>query len=440
MQKRVVAPLRLALLLSWSAMVRHTATQRKADLEEELDEGSRITWVGAAVNFVLAFLKLFAGVTGRSAAMIADAGHSFSDLISDGVTLLALRMSTLPADIDHPYGHGRFESVASLAIGALLLGAGASFGAGSLAALAAPTPRPPMLIALWAAVASIGSKEALYRATRRVGTRLRSQVLMANAWHHRSDALSSVVALAGIGGSLLGLPALDPLAGLGVAGLIGWMGLRISIEALAQLTDTSDYGVVQAAGLVARRVPGVETVSHIRSRSMGGSALVDLAIQVDPMLSASCAHHLAEEVRRSVMEEASRIADSPISEVLVHVDTAPHDYDCPLQTSVEAAAPDHAAVEADVRSRLLALPGVESVPRVHVFYLGAGVAVEARVGAADSSETVDGLRAAAARWRQRLLSSLPYLCQVSIGVDLADEGAAEKAGAAEGANAGAALS
>ena len=158
------------------------------------------------------------------------------------------------------------------------------------------------------------------------------------------------------------------------------------------------------------------------------------------MLSASCAHHLAEEVRRSVMEEASRIADSPISEVLVHVDTAPHDYDCPLQRSVEAAAPDHAAVEADVRSRLLALPGVESVPRVHVFYLGAGVAVEARVGAADSSETVDGLRAAAARWRQRLLSSLPYLCQVSIGVDLADEGAAEKARAAEGANAGAALS
>jgi len=165
-QKRVVAPLRLALLLSWSAMVRHTATQRKADLEEELDEGSRITWVGAAVNFVLAFLKLFAGVTGRSAAMIADAGHSFSDLISDGVTLLALRMSTLPADIDHPYGHGRFESVASLAIGALLLGAGASFGAGSLAALAAPTPRPPMLIALWAAVASIGSKERPLRALR----------------------------------------------------------------------------------------------------------------------------------------------------------------------------------------------------------------------------------------------------------------------------------
>ena len=109
---------------------------------------------------------------------------------------------------------------------------------------------------------------------------------MANAWHHRSDALSSVVALAGIGGSLLGLPALDPLAGLGVAGLIFWMGLRISIEALAQLTDTSDYDVVQAAGLVARRVPGVESVSHIRSRSMGGSALVDLAIQDGPMLSA----------------------------------------------------------------------------------------------------------------------------------------------------------
>lgn len=275
----VVRPLFVHFLIAWSTLQRHNirrTERKKAEFEEH---ASRITWVGAAVNFLLAFFKLFAGITGRSAAMIADAGHSFSDLISDGLTLVALRMSALPADVDHPYGHGRFESVGSLAIGALLIGAGISFGSSSFEALMAPVAAPLGSIALWAAVASIVSKEALFRATARIGKQLNSQVLIANAWHHRSDALSSVVAVLGIAGSILGYRRLDPLAGLLVAGMVSWMGLRIAFEAIAQLTDTSDYAVVQAVESVAREVDGINSVDHIRSRSMGGNNMVDLAIQ-----------------------------------------------------------------------------------------------------------------------------------------------------------------
>lgn len=264
---QLVRPLVVHVLIAYSTILRHSykrSVQKKAEFE---DNASRITWIGALVNLVLAVFKAFAGVYGHSAAMIADAGHSFSDLFSDGLTLLSVRMSSLPADVDHPYGHGRFESVGSLAIGAILVGVGFSFGATAITALRSPAPASLGRIALWAAALSIVSKEILFQATAAIGRRERSQVLLANAWHHRSDALSSVVAFAGIGGSLLGWRMLDPLAGILVAGLVSWMGLSISVEALAQLTDTSDYDVVSAVELVAGGVVGVDNVNQVRLSS-----------------------------------------------------------------------------------------------------------------------------------------------------------------------------
>jgi hypothetical protein len=193
----------------------------------------RITLVGAAINIFLSALKLAAGVLGHSAAMVADAAHSLSDLASDVITMWSVRMGRLPPDDDHPYGHGRFEALGSLLIAAMLVGTGWAIGAhawqhgaallagqAALAAAAAGgghvhgvvaiAPRP---IALVAALLSLFSKEWLYRATAAVGRRLGSTVVVANAQHHRSDALSSVVAFFGIGGAMLGLPLLDPLAG-----------------------------------------------------------------------------------------------------------------------------------------------------------------------------------------------------------------------------------
>ena len=229
-------PLVLSWGLFWMNMRRHSLGRSELKKASYADgEASRITWVGAAVNLSLALAKLVAGVVGNSAAMLSDAGHSLSDLVSDALTLVTLRMSALPPDIDHPYGHGRFESVGSLGIATLLLLAGLSFGQNAFAALRAPSAAPISVRALWAAVASIVFKEVLYRATRRVGERMQSQVLIANAWHHRSDALSSVVALVGIGGAMAGWAWLDPLAATAVGGMVAWMGVEIARESVGAI-------------------------------------------------------------------------------------------------------------------------------------------------------------------------------------------------------------
>lgn len=414
----VVRPMFMHAIISWATLQRHSQMRSAMKKAEFTDNASRITWIGALVNLALSVFKLVAGILGRSAAMVADAGHSFSDLISDAVTLFALRVSSLPADVDHPYGHGRFESVASLAIGALLVTAGASFGASAVNALRVPVSEPLGMIALWAALASILSKEVLFRVTAEIGERVNSPVLIANAWHHRSDALSSVVAIIGVGGALLGFPLLDPLAGILVGLMVAWMGTRIGLEALAQLTDTSDYEVVQAVSEVAGGVVGVRRVDHVRARSMGNAALVDLAIQVDPTLSASCAHRLAEEVRARVMDEASDgLISSPVSEVLVHVDTAPHDSTCPLQTHVQTQWRHYADVQSDVAQALLRLPQITAVPTVRVVYLASGLSVEAHVTAHDEL-TVAELRAVGEEASALVRAECADVADARIAVDL----------------------
>jgi len=267
-------------------------------------EANRITWIGAVVNVLLAGFKLLAGLLCGSAALVADAGHSLSDLISDLVTLATLRVSRLPPDADHPYGHGRFEALGALMIGFLLVATAWGFGqhayadlahqiatyhfmsepvqaassvgsaahghahgsgSGLLGELAAGLKQswfsstssgaPSWLrsehgAALLAAVASIGIKEWLYQITAAVGKKQNSQVLVANAWHHRSDALSSVVALVGIAGACLGFPMLDPLAGLGVAAMVATTGVHVGWDSIQQLTDGVDEkAVVRSAAL-----------------------------------------------------------------------------------------------------------------------------------------------------------------------------------------------
>eukprot|EP00316_Scyphosphaera_apsteinii_P012530 CAMPEP_0119323282 /NCGR_PEP_ID=MMETSP1333-20130426/60411_1 /TAXON_ID=418940 /ORGANISM="Scyphosphaera apsteinii, Strain RCC1455" /LENGTH=425 /DNA_ID=CAMNT_0007330685 /DNA_START=269 /DNA_END=1546 /DNA_ORIENTATION=- len=375
-------------------------------------DAARVTWIGAAINLALALFKVAAGILGSSAAMLSDGGHSFSDLVSDGLTLITLRMSALPPDDDHPYGHGRFESLGSLAIASVLLLAGISFGANAYGALCTPSPTPLGKIALWAALASILSKELLFRATRRVGLRINSQVMLANAWHHRSDALSSIVAIIGIWGSLLGLRMLDPIAGLVVAAMVSWMGMRIGMDALLQLSDTSNFETVQAVQQSAEAVPGVLQAAHIRSRSMGGDALVDLAIQVDPILSASAAHKIAEEVRWGVLSDVPLV-----SEVLVHVDTTDHDTTCPLQDQVMQQARSHLAVEAQVRHELKEVEEMRNVTSVLVHYLPDGLAVDVQAMMADHL-CVAQLRHVAELARRRLMRAAPDIRSVRVSVDL----------------------
>jgi len=353
--------------------------------------------------------------------MLSDAGHSFSDLVSDALTLVTMNMAQLPPDDDHPYGHGRFESLGSLGIAGLLLLAGCTFGAGAYNQLLHPSTATSGGIALVAALVSIISKELLYRSTETIGRRINSQMLIANAWHHRSDALSSVVALVGVGGSMLGLPLLDPLAGMLVAAMVTTMGARIGVEALMQLSDTSDLAATQSVHTVARDVPGVQRAWQIRARSMGGAHLVDMAIQVEPLLSASAAHKVAEEVRWEVLRKVPRV-----SEVLVHVDTAVHDYDCPLQSAKMHEARSHIEVEEQVRRELTSMPELTGVTGVLVHYLPAGVKVEVQA-TMEEHLRVSELFSIADRAKQKVMAAAPDIAEVRLSVDLQPDAAAAPA-------------
>ena len=272
--------------------------------------GSHITILGAVVNLLLASFKGAAGFYGRSSAMMCDAVHSFSDLISDFMTLIAIRLGSLPPDSDHPYGHGRFESIGCLAIGSLLIATAYSFGKSALATLTAGTPARPGMVAAFAALLSIVSKEMLFRVTRRIGKQLNSQVITANAWHHRSDALSSLVAIVGIVGAIVGWTWLDPLAGIAVAGLVGWMGGQISLEALGQLTDAADLEAAADVRMAAAEVTGVMGVGDVRCRWMSSSTLMtDLTVVIDGQITLFETKDILQEVRAHIKRRRPEVRE-----------------------------------------------------------------------------------------------------------------------------------
>jgi len=277
-----------------------SADQRAAD---------RITVAGGLVNVALTIGKLAAGVWGRSAAMVSDAAHSASDLASDVVTLVAMRAARVPADADHPYGHGRFETIGALVVGGMLFttGVGAALhaldhGLGHAHGLG----QAPGVIALAAAAVSIVAKELLYRATARVGRRLRSPVLEANAWHHRSDAFSSVVALLGIALARVGasgpLAAADALAGLGVAAMLGATGAKVAAGALQELSDAVDHQDLSDLETSLVNLEGVERVASLRGRAVAGALRVDVdLVAAAPDLSTTASFQLAERARVALM-------------------------------------------------------------------------------------------------------------------------------------------
>jgi cation diffusion facilitator family transporter len=216
---------------------------REQQQDVETADAVRITGIGSVVNLVLSAAKGGAGVACGSSALIADAVHSLSDLASDAATVLAVRLSRKPADHDHPYGHGRYETVGALTVSGMVALSGLGIGVHSYEAMmalavvsggdvAAAADGTPMPVAAAVAAASILAKELLFQQTKIVAQRIRSDSLLANAWHHRSDAMSSVVALGGVVGTIMGLPLLDPLAGLVVGGLVIRTGAEMAWESI----------------------------------------------------------------------------------------------------------------------------------------------------------------------------------------------------------------
>ncbi|MBU9263652.1 cation diffusion facilitator family transporter [Burkholderia multivorans] len=274
------------------------------------------TFVSIVLNVVLATFQIAVGVIAHSQALIADGVHSISDLISDFVVLVANRHSGAVPDADHNYGHSRYETVASLFLGAILIAVGIGMlwrGGERLVHL--ETIPPVHFSALLVALTVLVSKEALFRYMLREARRVRSAMLVANAWHARSDAASSLVVAVGIVGSLFGFRLLDPIAAAIVGFMVARMGWTFGYDALQDLSDRA-LSLAETAEIRAllAATPGVRDVHDLRTRKMGDAALVDAHILVDPMISVSEGHYIAETARARVL------ADPRVLDALIHVD------------------------------------------------------------------------------------------------------------------------
>lgn len=280
-------------------------------------ETRRVTLVGVAVNLLLAIVKIVAGIFGNSQALVADGVHSLSDLVTDAVVVVAAREASRDADQEHPYGHGRIETAATVFVGVLLIGTAIAIGLEAIRTLADTTELVgPAALTLVIALGSVLAKEALFHYTRIIGRRIRSRLVQANAWHHRTDALSSIVVAVGIGGALAGIVVLDSVAAIIVALMIAKVGWDLAWQSLRELVDTGlDRELLADLGRTAQGVDGVKHVHTLRSRWMGHNALLDLHVQVSPRISVSEGHRIAEEVRRRLHERTDRLGD-----VMVHID------------------------------------------------------------------------------------------------------------------------
>ena len=265
---------------------------------------TRSTWTSVVVNLILSITQIAAGMLTRSQSLIADGVHSLADLVSDFVVLFAGHHSRKGADADHPYGHQRFETAASLALGLLLLGVGIGMLWSAAVKLETPTRVEPVhSAALWVALGALLAKETLFRYMLRVAKRVKSSMLVANAWHARSDAASSLVVSVGIAGSLLGYPLLDPIAALIVGFMVGRMGWSFAWDALHDLMDRAvDDAEVQAIARTLTGTPGVRGAHDLRTRKMGDMIVVDAHIEVDAAITVEAGHDIAVEARKRVMQ------------------------------------------------------------------------------------------------------------------------------------------
>jgi cation diffusion facilitator family transporter len=264
----------------------------------------RSTWVSVGVNLVLTIAQIVAGVLSKSQGLIADGIHSLSDLVADFVVLFANHHSQKDADDDHPYGHQRFETAASLVLGALLLAVGLGMLWSAASKLQAPeTIATVHIAALWVAAAALTAKELLFRYMLAVAKKVKSSMLVANAWHARSDAASSLVVAVGIIGNLLGYPILDPIAAAIVGFMVTKMGWSFGWDALHDLMDRAvDDAEVQSIRSTLMGTHGISNVHDVRTRKMGDMIVVDAHLEVDATLSVEQGHDIAVAARARVMQ------------------------------------------------------------------------------------------------------------------------------------------
>jgi cation diffusion facilitator family transporter len=354
----------------------------------------KVTLIGSVVDLVLGVVKIVVGLFAGSQALIADGVHSLSDLATDFLVIFAAKHAHREADEEHPYGHGRIETVATVALGIALVivAIGISFDAFQRL-LSEEAVMQHGVWALSAALFSVAAKEYIYHYTVRVARRLRSNMLHANAWHSRSDAISSIVVLIGVGGAMAGFTYLDEVAAIAVALMIAKIGWDLLWTSLQELIDKAlEPELVADIRQRILDVDGVRDCHMLRTRMSGSDSLVDVHIQVDPVLSVSEGHQIGEKVRKQLISEIEHVAD-----VTVHIDPE----------NDEFASPCDQLPLRDVILRRLAQQwaGLEQdrwLERVVLHYLDGRVNVDVFVRGADLTpgdrETLSGaIRERAAR-------------------------------------------
>jgi len=274
-------------------------------------KAQQVTWIGAIINIVLSLCKILAGFFGKSSAMIADGMHSLSDLVTDMIVLIFFRISDAEKDDRHPYGHGKFETFSTFLIALVLfcVGLGIFYGGASkiISVIQGETLQKPAMIAFWAALISIVCKEGLFRYTKIVGKQINSQAIIANAWHHRSDAFSSIGVAIGIAGAIfLGdkWVVLDPIAGVVVSFFIMKTAIELSLPCIQELMEASlPKETVKKIETLILADSEIKSFHKLRSRKIGEAFVIDVHIQLDNTISLVQAHNIAGALSQRIREE-----------------------------------------------------------------------------------------------------------------------------------------
>lgn len=279
-------------------------------------EGLKTSVVTIIANVILAIVKIFAGIVGKSSAVLADGFHTLSDVLTTVVAVMGLKIASKSADDDHPYGHEKYEPIFGKAISLVLVITGFLIGYEALKILISGDVRTPGYIALGAAFASIIVKEIMFHYTMRTAKKIKSFSLEADAWHHRSDALSSIGTFLGVLGARLGLSILDPIAGIVVSIIIIKVGVDLYLDSVRSLVDESaSPAIIEQITTITKSVQGVKTIPDLKTRTFGSKIYVDVDITVDADITVKEGHDIAKEVHDSIEEQVDGV-----KHCMVHVE------------------------------------------------------------------------------------------------------------------------
>jgi len=344
----------------------------------------KVAFIAMLANAILVIGQVVAGIVGHSQALVADGMHTLSDLSVDLLVLYALKHSVKEADEEHPYGHARIETAATLVLGLVLLLVGIAIGVRAGFRLTDHSPFiAPSGMTLWVSGFTIFAKEALYQYTMRVARRFDSDLLKASAWHHRSDAISSIIVFLGIAGTIAGIHSLDALAALGVALFVAKIGIQLGWPAINELVDTGlGKEQLQHIRRVILAVDGVRALHLLRTRRIGGRALVDVHIIVDEDISVSEGHFISEAVRTRLVHEVDVVADA-----LVHID--PED---DADVTPARDLPSRGAIQAHLRERFHDINAAAHIEKITLHYVRGKLQLEVLLPLAVLTATPDAAR------------------------------------------------